>query len=167
MYPATLLMNLTKLFQAEDLLVDFRPTDKWDAISQLVDHLCESGRIPEAAAAASRDAVLLREQSMSTGMEQGIAIPHGAVDGLDEIAACMGIVGGEAGLPFESIDGGLTRLVVVLVIPREQKLLHIRTLADVARALGKVDVRDALNSASSAAEAWDVLARNEAGAKLA
>ncbi len=70
-------MNLTKLFQAEDLIVDFKPTDKWEAISQLVDHLCASGRIPEEAAVASREAVLQREQSMSTGMEHGIAIPHG------------------------------------------------------------------------------------------
>jgi len=160
-------MNLTKLFQAEDLLVDFRPGDKWEAITQLVDHLCESGQIPEEAAAASREAVLLREQSMSTGMEHGIAIPHGAVDGISEIAACMGIVGGESGLPFESIDGCAARLVVVLVIPRDQKLLHIRTLADVARALGKESVRTALESASSAGEAWEVLARNEAGAELA
>ncbi len=160
-------MNLTKLFQADDLIVDFRPTDKWDAISRLVDHLCASGRIPEEAAVASQEAVLLREQSMSTGMEHGIAIPHGAVDGLDGIAACMGIVGGESGLAFEAIDGGMTRLVVVLVIPRDQKLLHIRTLADVARALGKEEVRNSLEAATSSADAWDVLARNEAGAKLA
>lgn len=160
-------MNLTKLFTAEDLIVEFKPADKWEAISQLVDHLCEAGRIPEEAAEASREAVLLREQSMSTGMEHGIAIPHGAVDGLDEIAACMGIVSGDEGLAFESIDGGMTRLVVVLVIPRDQKLLHIRTLADVARALGKENVRKSLESAGSSAEAWDVLARNEAGAKLA
>jgi mannitol/fructose-specific phosphotransferase system IIA component (Ntr-type) len=160
-------MQLTKLFNSSDLLVDFRPGDKWDAISQMLDHLCEHDKIPAEAADAAREAVLTREQSMSTGMEHGIAIPHGAVDGLDEIAACMGIVGGEEGLPFESIDGGLTRLVVVLVIPRDQKLLHIRTLADVARALGKEAVRNALKAATSSGEAWEILARNEAGAELA
>ena len=104
---------------------------------------------------------------MSTGMEHGIAIPHGAVDGIEEIAACMGIIQSEAGLPFDSIDGGPARLVVVLVIPRDQKLLHIRTLADVARALGKESVRQALLSATSQGEAWEILARNEAGAELA
>ena len=133
----------------------------------MLDHLCETGRIPAEASDAAREAVLTREQSMSTGMEHGIAIPHGAVDGLDEIAACMGIVGGEDGLPFESIDGGPTRLVVVLVIPRDQKLLHIRTFADVARALAKEPVRLALEGATSPGEAWEILARNEAGAELA
>ena len=160
-------MQLTKLFTAQDLLVNFRPGDKWEAITQMLDHLCESGRIPAEAAEAAREAVLAREQSMSTGMEHGIAIPHGAVDGLEEVAACMGIVGGEAGLPFDSIDGGPARLVVVLVIPRDQKLLHIRTLADVARALTKEAVREALLESETSDEAWEILARNEAGAELA
>jgi len=160
-------MQLTKLFQAQDLLVNFHPGDKWEAITQMMDHLCESGQVPEEVADAAREAVLTREQSMSTGMEHGIAIPHGAVDGLTEIAACMGIISGEGGLPFDSIDGGPARLVVVLVIPRDQKLLHIRTLADVARALGKESVRTALESAASSGEAWEILARNEAGAELA
>ena len=160
-------MQLTKLFTAQDLLVNFRPGDKWEAITQMLDHLCESGRIPAEAAEAAREAVLAREQSMSTGMEHGIAIPHGAVDGLEEVAACMGIVGGEAGLPFDSIDGGPARLVVVLVIPRDQKLLHIRTLADVARALTKEAVREALLESGTSDEAWEILARNEAGAELA
>ena len=160
-------MQLTKLFQTQDLLVDFRPGDKWEAITLMLDHLCETGRIPSEAADASREAVLAREQSMSTGMEHGIAIPHGAVDGLEEIAACMAVIGGEGGLPFESIDGGPARLVVVLVIPRDQKLLHIRTLADVARALGKESVRAALEVATSPGEAWEILARNEAGAEMA
>lgn len=160
-------MQLTKLFRPEDFLVDFCPGDKWQAISQMMDHLCESGRIPVEAAEVAREAVVARERSMSTGMEHGIAIPHGAVDGMDEIAACMGIIGGDEGLPFESIDGGLTRLVVVLVIPRDQKLLHIRTLADVARALGKETLREALMGASSSTEAWEVFARSEAGAELA
>ena len=160
-------MQLTKLFTAQDLLVNFRPGDKWEAITQMLDHLCESGRIPAEAAEAAREAVLAREQSMSTGMEHGIAIPHGAVDGLEEVAACMGIVGGEAGLPFDSIDGGPARLVVVLVIPRDQKLLHIRTLADVARALTKEAVREAHLESGTSDEAWEILARNEAGAELA
>ena len=160
-------MQLTKLFAAQDLLVDFRPGDKWEAITQMLDHLCEGGRIPAESAEAAREAVLAREESMSTGMEHGIAIPHGAVDGLEEIAACMGIVGGEGGLPFDSIDGGQARLVVVLVIPRDQKLLHIRTLADVARALTKEAVREALLECETSDEAWEILARNEAGAELA
>jgi mannitol/fructose-specific phosphotransferase system IIA component (Ntr-type) len=48
-------------------------------------------------------------------------------------------------------------VVVLLVIPRAQKLLHIRTLADIARVLSKDSVRDHLVSAKNSQEAWDVL----------
>ncbi len=53
-------------------------------------------------------------------------------------------------------------LIVLLLIPRAQKLLHIRTLADVAKVLGKADVREALLSAVGAGEAWNVLAESPA-----
>ena len=46
-------MQLTKLFRAEDLLVDFGPGDKWEAITRMLDHLCETGSIPAEAAEAA------------------------------------------------------------------------------------------------------------------
>lgn len=154
-------MRLSELFQPTDLIVDFRPADKWAGIAALVDHLVTSGRLSTETADAVREAVLSRERSMSTGMEHGIAIPHAAVDGVEAISACLGIVGREDGLDFESIDGRPTRLVVLLVIPRAQKLLHIRTLADIARVMGKESVREALIAAESADEAWSALREGE------
>jgi mannitol/fructose-specific phosphotransferase system IIA component (Ntr-type) len=68
------------------------------------------------------------------------------------------------GLAFESVDGRPTQVVVLFLIPRAQKLLHIRTLADVARVLGREAVRDALLTATSWAEAWHALAEGEAAA---
>ncbi len=155
-------MRLSELFPVEDVLVGFHPVDKWDAIRKLVAHLVERGRIPRADAPAIVEAVLARERSMSTGMEHGIAIPHAAVDGVQTVVACMGILPEGAGLPFESIDGKPARIVVLLVIPRAQKLLHIRTLADIARVLGRDGVREALTSAPDAAGAWSALAEGEA-----
>jgi mannitol/fructose-specific phosphotransferase system IIA component (Ntr-type) len=155
-------MRLSDLFPVEDLLVHFEPADKWDAIRKLVAHLVERGRIPRADAPAIVDAVLSRERSMSTGMEHGIAIPHAAVDGVETVVACMGIVSNGPGLAFESIDGKPARVVVLLVIPRAQKLLHIRTLADIARVLGRDAVREALVGASDAQGAWAALAEGEA-----
>jgi mannitol/fructose-specific phosphotransferase system IIA component (Ntr-type) len=158
-------MELRQLFAPADLLVGFDPTDKWDAIARLVQHLVAQGKLPAAAAPAVVDQVLSRERSMSTGMERGIAIPHAAVEQADHVIACMGIVQRERGLDFESIDGQPTRLVVLLVIPRSQKLLHIRTLADVARVLGNDAVREAIVSAADSARAWESLASGEANTR--
>ena len=158
-------MELRRLFAPDDLLVDFDPADKWDAIRRLVGHLVQHERLSASAGAAVLDQILARERSMSTGMERGIAIPHAAVDNVERVIACMGIVSRERGLEFESIDAQPTRLVVLLVIPRAQKLLHIRTLADVARVLGVDSVRETLIAARSPQLAWDALATSEGGAR--
>ena len=155
-------MELSQLFRADDLLVGFAPDDKWDAIRRLVGHLSAGGRLPEGSAPGVLEQVLARERSMSTGMERGIAIPHAAVDQVDRVVAAMGIVTRPEGLSFESIDARPARLVVLLVIPRSQKLLHIRTLADVARVLALDSVREALLAAQSSEQAWQVLQAAEA-----
>ena len=141
------------------MLVGFDPPDKWQAIRQLVEHLVASGRIPDSRMESILESVLARERSMSTGMENGIAIPHAAIDDLESVVACIGIVSEEGGLSFDSIDGQPARLVVLLVIPRSQKLLHIRTLADVARVLSKQGIREELIGTSTREEAHAVLLR--------
>ena len=154
-------MLLRELFSPEDLIVGFDPADKWQSIRDMVAHLERAKRLPEGHSADVLEAVLAREKSMSTGMEHGVAIPHAAVDDLESVVACMGIVTRDEGLAFESIDGQPARIVVLLVIPRAQKLLHIRTLADVARAVAREDVRRDLVAASDAAAAYEVLPRYE------
>jgi len=155
-------MRLSELFSVDDLIVRFAPADKWEAIRKLVGHLVDRGRLPAAQSTAIVEAVLARERSMSTGMEHGIAIPHAAVDGIETVVACMGIVSDEKGLVFDSIDGRPTRVVVLLIIPRAQKLLHIRTLADIARVLGRDTVREALIGSTDASDAWHALAEGDA-----
>jgi mannitol/fructose-specific phosphotransferase system IIA component (Ntr-type) len=154
-------MDLRQLFQPSDLILGFAPQDKWDAIRKLVTHLERTGRFTHAAGEKIHDQVISRERSMSTGMERGIAIPHAAVDEVSKVTACMGIVQRPDGLPFESIDGQPARLVVLLVIPRAHKLLHIRTLADVARVLGNDQVRARLVSAEDPQQAWEALGNVE------
>ena len=158
-------MDLRELFTPGDLLIGFDPTDKWDAIERLVGRLAAAGKIGVEASPAILEQVLTRERSMSTGMERGIAIPHAAVDQIDEVVACMGIVSSAAGLAFESIDAQPARLIVLLVIPRSQKLLHIRTLADVARVLGVEAVREALLSAETPERAWEALSAGDAATR--
>ena len=154
-------MELTELFRPRDFVLGFEPSDKWDAIDRLIQHAVEAGQIAEDAAGPIREAVIQRERSMSTGMERGIAIPHAAVEGLETVQATIGVVAREEGLAFESIDAQPARLVVLLLIPRAQKLLHIRTLAEVARVLGQDQVLAALLRAETEDEAWEALRAGE------
>lgn len=155
-------MRPSELLDPGDVLLDFQPTDKWQAIDDLVHHLVATGKLPAALEESVRDAVLDRERSMSTGMERGVAIPHAAVEEVSELLAVMGVVQDGEGLDFESIDGQSARVVVLLVIPKAQKLLHIRTLADIARVLTKESVRAKLMETREQAEAHAVLVAGEA-----
>ena len=154
-------MRLQELIPPKHIVLGLEAADKWQVIEQLTRNLMVQGAVPERLAGAFREAVMHRERSMSTGMERGIAIPHAAVDGLERVVAGLGVVSGPGGtgVPFDSVDSGPAWLVVLLLIPRPQKLLHIRTLADLARHLGNEDVRQALRNAKSADEAWKALAR--------
>jgi len=153
-------MRMQELLSPEDILCGFDATDKWVAIDRLMQHLHGRGGYEDELRDRLHEAVLARERSMSTGMEKGIAIPHAAVEGLERIVACMAV--DPAGLNFESIDASPAHFVVLLLIPPKEKLLHIRTLAEVARVLGREPVRQALLQAGTGEEAWHALAETGA-----
>ena len=157
-------MQLKQLFAPEDLVLGLKAPDKWTAIAQMMHHLVARGKVPQDRYEELLEQVVARERSMSTGMEHGIAIPHAAVnDGdMDSVAACMGVVEQGSELEFESIDARPTQVVVLLLIPRSQKLVHIRTLADIARVLGNEQVREDLRGATTSDAAWQILVDGEA-----
>jgi mannitol/fructose-specific phosphotransferase system IIA component (Ntr-type) len=156
-------MRLQEILHPADVIVGLEASDKWDCLGRMMDHLVRTERIPGELSSDLLEAILARERSMSTGMEHGIAIPHAAVEGLDELVGCLAIAKAEEGINFESIDASPTHLIVLLLIPRAQKLLHIRTLAGIARVLGDEAVRSALLKATGEREAWRALAGKDQG----
>jgi len=153
-------MKLSELLVPEQVVLPLTGRDKWEAIAALVRAAVRAGALAENVRAEVEAALIERERSMTTGMEHGIAIPHAAVDRVAEVIAVMGIAG--AGIPFDTIDHEPARIVVCLVIPRAKKLLHIKTLAEIARLLGRAPVRERLLACSTAAAVVDVV-RQEGG----
>lgn len=143
-------MKLSELIVPELVEVPFRADDKWQALAILARVPVRAGRYSEAMAAPVEQALVLRERSMTTGMEHGIAIPHAAVDGLEDIVAVLGI--SHDGIPFEALDKQPSRILVGLVIPRHKKLMHIKTLAEIAKLLSRAEVRQRLLACETAAQ---------------
>jgi mannitol/fructose-specific phosphotransferase system IIA component (Ntr-type) len=135
-------MKLGDLIQPEFVLMNFEATDKWEAIESLVDVLVGKGRISEEQRQPILDALVAREGIASTGMENGVALPHASVDILDEAVACVAV--SRNGVPFESADDSLATILILLVIPRHRVQQHIRTLAAIARLLNVSEMRDAI-----------------------
>ncbi len=152
-------MKLSELIRPELVVVPFRAHDKWQALAALAELPAKVGACPERLAADIHNALVLRERSMTTGMEHGIAIPHAAVDGIDDLIALLGI--SHDGIPFDALDKQPARIVVGLVIPRHKKLMHIKTLAEIARLLSRPEVRQRLLACQSSAEVVRVLTEIE------
>lgn len=125
--------------------------DKYEAIEELVDLLVRSEQIPESLRRHIIDAIEEREHSLSTGMEHGIALPHGSSDQINEIVAAMGI--SQEGVPFDTLDGEPARLIILILLPRRNFQGHVRTLAGIAHLLNNGVFRERLMSAASVGEA--------------
>lgn len=141
-------MTLSNLLSEPQILPAMVSEERWDAIAELVDCLVRAGRI----AAADRDGVLeairQREQTMSTGIGFGIAIPHASSDKVGEVVAAFGR--SSRGVQFDSLDGQPVFFIVLFVVPKDQFQTHLRTLAAIAKFLNDKAVRDDLGSAPDA-----------------
>ena len=116
--------------------------------ARLMDLLVARGQIkPE-----DKDGILAalkqREETMSTGIGFGIAIPHCSSDRLDKVVAAFGR--SSKGIEFDALDNAPVKFVVLFVVPKNQFQTHLRTLASIAKFLNDRTVRDQLASADSA-----------------
>jgi mannitol/fructose-specific phosphotransferase system IIA component (Ntr-type) len=113
--------------------------DKWNLMDQMVDHLVSSNTLSKELEGPAKAALNERERSVSTGMEQGIAVPHASLEELDCLKVAMALI--PSGLEFESVDGKPAEIVICLLVPKAEKLLHLSTLTEIARRLGQASFR--------------------------
>ena len=114
-------------------------------ITELVDLLSASGKLLDRDLVL--EAILEREKTMSTGMEFGVALPHGKSDGIDDLAVAIGIK--KEGVDFESMDGEKSRLFILVASPKKISGPHIQFLATISSILTDDSRREAIiNSAS-------------------
>ena len=141
-------MALAELLSSDQIIPEMTATERWEAIVELMDLLLARGQIkPE-----DRDGILAalkqREETMSTGIGFGIAIPHCSSDRLDKVVAAFGR--SSKGIEFDALDNAPVKFVVLFVVPKNQFQTHLRTLASIAKFLNDRSVREQLAEADSA-----------------
>jgi mannitol/fructose-specific phosphotransferase system IIA component (Ntr-type) len=147
-------MTLANLLSAEQVIPEMQSTERWSAISELVDLLTAQGRIHEGDRQGIIDALYQREHTMSTGIGFGIAIPHASSERLSEVVAAFGR--SSNGIEFGSLDHAPVRFIVLFVVPKDQFQIHLRTLAAIAKFLNDRGVRERLSSAEGRLEILEV-----------
>lgn len=122
-------MKIIDILQPDCVRVPLESTEKTAAITELVDLLDQQGRLADRDAVLK--AVLARERTRSTGIGQGLAVPHGKSHGCHALTVAMGKPGDP--IEFEAIDGRPCTLILLLVSPVDMTGPHIQALAGVSR----------------------------------
>jgi Kef-type K+ transport system membrane component KefB/mannitol/fructose-specific phosphotransferase system IIA component (Ntr-type) len=120
--------RFTDRLRSDGFVRPLRAANRFAAIEKLVD---VAARVHGFDRVAVTEAVLARERSLSTGLPNGVAIPHARIEGLAQPIVAVGV--SPEGLDFDTPDGALTRLVVLSLTPADNTRAQLEVLADVAR----------------------------------
>ncbi len=122
-------MALIDLIAPEVVKTPLVSKDKTDVLRELVQILKDAGRIDDFDAVLQ--AVQERERKQSTGLEEGIAVPHGKTTAVSRLQLALGIA--PQGIDFGSLDNQPTKLFFLLVAAPDQSGPHVQALAEVAK----------------------------------
>ena len=135
------------------IAVDLKARNKKEVINEMVDHLVKANKISEKGKVVK--ILLEREELGSTGIGQGIAIPHGKTNQVDDVIISFG--SSKQGIDFESLDGEPVYILFLLFAPLESSGIHLKALAKISRLLKDKYFRQALRDAKSAEEVIKVI----------
>ncbi len=146
-------MNLLDILAPECIKVPLAAADKRGAIDELVDLLAASGKVKDPS--LLKDAVWTREQTRTTGIGHGLAIPHGKCPGMPSLAMAIGKPA--TPMDFSAMDQQPVKLIVLLASPPDRVSDHIQALARITKLMILTDFREKMYQARSAAEVYELL----------
>jgi nitrogen PTS system EIIA component len=150
-------MKLSELFQEDNVIPDLKAEDKKGVLEELVEALV--GDEPHLDKKALVHVLLERERLGSTGIGDGVAIPHGKSPGIDRPRIALGR--SRKGLDFESMDGEPTHLFFLLVAPENSASIHLQALARIAKILKNSGFRKELMEVPGRREIYRKIVQND------
>ena len=148
-------MKLTEILNEYGIKINLEAEEKMESIEELIDHLISEHEISMRDRDEIIDAVFTRERSISTGVGEGVAIPHGSIECVDEIVGAIGL--STNGIEFDSFDGEPVYIVLLLLVPKTSFGKHIKTLAHISRTLSKPGIRYMMRSADSPEQVFELI----------
>lgn len=151
-------MKITDILIREASILDVEATNKDDLLEEMANSL--SAAEPALDAAVLLSVLREREALQSTGIGEGVAIPHGKVQGLDRLVATFARSMG--GIDFDSIDGQPTHLLFLLIVPEQSGGQHLKALARISRFFRDASFRDKLLGARDLEEIFRAIEEEDA-----
>ncbi|MDR2500653.1 MAG: PTS sugar transporter subunit IIA [Treponema sp.] len=150
-------MFLQDVYKPEFIKVGLEAEDKDDVFEELADQFCQASKINarEEILAAIRE----REAKMSTGIRQGIAIPHGKTNAVDAVYGVLGV--SKRGIDYDALDGKPVYLLFLILAPEKDTENYLRLLKRAAELLDNPLFYTDLVAQNSAQEAYNILKKYE------
>ena len=140
-------MHILDFLNEKAVSADLKSHDKNSAIKELADLLVKSGQLKPKDRDAVVKVLLNREALGSTGIGQGVAIPHGKCEYVSELIGAFGI--SKSGIKFDSLDGEPANIFFLLLAPIESSGPHLKALARISKLLKDKFFRDSLKGADT------------------
>lgn len=143
-------MSLFENLKKNNILVKSISKNRWEIIEEMVDVAVRNKEISSDDSELIKNSLIEREKSMSTGIGNGVAIPHCSTSKVTNIVTVMALI--PKGINFDSIDNEPVKIVILLIVPKDKLTQHIKTLANIAKMMSDSELREkilALKSADS------------------
>ncbi len=151
-------MKIMDILVKDAVLLDLDSSSKQAALQELARSLAVAE--PRLDAARLLEVLLERERLQSTGIGDGVAIPHGKLPGLEDLVASF--ARSRVGVDFDSIDGQKTHLFFLLVVPENAGGKHLKALARISRFFRDASFRKALEEAETREDVFRAIEEEDA-----
>jgi PTS system nitrogen regulatory IIA component len=151
-------MKVIDFLKLDAIIAELSATTKAGTLSELANHMARLD--PKVDATELGRVLEERELLASTAIGDGIAIPHGKLDSIGELAGVLARSG--PGIEFDSIDGRPTHLIFMLVAPVSSMGVHLKALARLSRLFRDADFRRRLLAAPTREDMYRVIADEDA-----
>ena len=150
-------MKILEFLNTNAISLNLQAGDKEGVIGELVDLLVKAGEVKDKDKIVK--VIMDRESLGSTGIGQGVAIPHGKTDGARKLVASFGLP--QKGINFDSLDGEPGYIFFLLVAPQNSAGPHLKALARIAGMLKDKFCRDGLKNVKSKEELLKILSQED------
>lgn len=146
-------MRITDLLSAESIELNGTAKNKTDVLNQMVDLMEKSGNLSEKE--TYRSAVFAREEEGTTGVGDGIAIPHGKSSAVTAPGLAAMVI--KEGVEYDALDGAPVDLIFLIAAPNTKDNVHLEVLSKLSVLLMKEEFTEALKAASSKEEFLQII----------
>lgn len=146
-------MRITDLLDKRSISLNGAPKSKEEALDQVVALMTKSGKINDEE--AYRKQVYAREEESTTGIGEGIAIPHGKCDAVDRPGLAAMVV--KNGVDFDALDGEPVTLIFLIAAPNTEDNVHLDVLSKLSVLMMDEDFSDSLRNAGSVEEFLEII----------